>query len=98
MIIKDSRGICMTRGTYVQRHKQKKKEMDDTLHAVQAVKMVSMLALRNQGYGQIRLRRFSEEFNNIIYDVSHGRLSLSDIPDTIYDETGLSIKDMGLGE
>jgi hypothetical protein len=56
--------------------------------------MVSLLALRNQGWGESRLRRFSQAFNDIVEDVSNGHLTLTDIADTVYDETGLSMKEL----
>jgi hypothetical protein len=67
---------------------------EQTKHAVNAVKMVSLLALRDQGWGESRLRKFSNKFNDIVEDVSHGYLTLTDIADTIYDETGLSMKEL----
>lgn len=73
---------------------QRQLQDQQTIHAVNAVKMVTILALRNQGWGESRLRRFSEQFNTIVSDVSHERLTLTDIADTIYDETGLSMKDL----
>lgn len=75
---------------------RKDKENEETLFTLRAVKMVSILALRNQGWGHIRLKRFSEEFNDIVVDISQGRLSLTDIPDTIYDETDLTMRDLEL--
>jgi hypothetical protein len=65
---------------------------EETKHAVNAVKMVSLLVLRNQGWGESRLRRFSNQFNDVVEDVSHGHLTLTDIADTIYDETTLDYK------
>jgi hypothetical protein len=56
--------------------------------------MVSILALRNEGWGEARLKRFSDAFNAIVEDVSKGLLSLSDIPETIEKETGLSLKEL----
>jgi hypothetical protein len=64
---------------------------EETRHAVNAVKMVSILALRNIGWGEQRLRKFSNDFNAIVEDVSQGHLTLTDICDTIYDETGLDM-------
>lgn len=64
---------------------------EETLHAVNAVKFVSMLVLRNQGWGDVRIRRFSNQFNEIIEDISHERLSLTDVSDALYDETGLDM-------
>ena len=69
---------------------QRQLQDQQTVHAVNAVKMISILALRNQGWGESRLRRFSQQFNDIVEDVSNGHLSLTDISDTIYDETRLS--------
>ena len=67
---------------------------NETLHAVNAVKMVSLLVLRNQGWGGTRLLRFSEEFNSLVESVSQELLSLTDISDTLYDETGLKLSDL----
>lgn len=73
-----------------------KRQLQDqeTKHAVNAVKMVSLLVLRDQGWNQVRLRRFSNKFNEIVEDVSQGHLTLTDIADTIFDETGLDMKEL----
>lgn len=73
---------------------KKKEENQRTLHSIEAVKMVTLLVLRNQGWGHKRLKKFNEEWNTIIVDVSNGWLSLSDIADTIYDEVGLGLPDL----
>lgn len=78
------------------RQQKKKEESERTMHAIQAVQMVSFLTLRNQGWGEKRLLKFSDEFNEILADVSSGHLSLTDIADTIYDETGLRLVDLQL--
>lgn len=73
-----------------------KRQLQDseTLHAVNAVKMVSLLALRNEGWSTTRLKRFSDKFNEIVSDVSNEHLSLTDIMDTIFKETGLDLNDL----
>ena len=73
-----------------------KKAVDakNTLHAVEAVKMVTLLTLRNQGWGRKKLLRFNEEWNEILVNVSNGWLTLEDIADTIFDETGVSLPDL----
>jgi hypothetical protein len=75
---------------------QRRLQDEQTLHAVNAVKMVSILTLRNEGWGEKRLTKFSESFNEIVADVSSGLLSLSDIPDTIEKETGLTLKELAV--
>lgn len=72
--------------------RQRQLQDEQTLHAVNAVKFVSMLVLRNQGWGDVRIRRFSNQFNELIEDISHERLSLTDVADALYDETGLDMK------
>lgn len=74
--------------------RQRQLQDAQTMHAVNAVKMVSLLVLRNQGWGESRLRRFSEGFNDVVADISHEHLSLTDIADTIYDETGIRLDDL----
>lgn len=76
---------------------QRQLQDQQTVHAVNAVKMISILALRNAGYGEKRLQRFSEAFNTIVEDVSNEHLSLSDIGYIIEKETGLSITDLRVG-
>lgn len=73
---------------------QRQLQDQQTLHAVNAVKMISILALRNAGYGEKRLKKFSEDFNTIVADVSHEHLSLSDIAECIQNETGISLKEL----
>lgn len=69
-------------------------EIQKTLAAVNASKMIAILVLRNQGWGESRLRRFSEQFNDQVDSINRKYMSLSDIGDTIFDETGLSMKDL----
>ena len=59
-----------------------------------AVKMISLLVLRNRGFGSKRLVDFNNEFNEILGDVSEGRLSLTDILEVLQDETGLDLEDL----
>lgn len=73
---------------------QRQLQDERTLHAVNACKMVSVLTLRNQGWGETRIRRFNEQFNDILRKISNEDLSLSGICDTIYDETGLTQQDL----
>lgn len=74
--------------------RQRQLQDEQTIHAVNAVKFVSMLVLRNQGWGDTRIRRFSNQFNEIIEDISHERLSLTDVADALFDEVGLGMKDL----
>lgn len=82
----------------LEKKRKKEKEIEDnrTMHAIMAVKMASLLVLRNEGWGDVRLARFSEKFNTLVEDVSNGWLTLQDIADTIYDEVGLSTKDLSI--
>lgn len=76
--------------------RQRQLQDDQTLHAVNAVKFVAMLVLRNQGWGDVRIRRFSNQFNDIIEDISHERLSLTDVADVLFDETGLDMRTLSV--
>lgn len=79
------------------RHKIKKKQQRKdatTINSLAATKMISMLVLRNRGFGHSRLKKFSDEFNVILKDVSDGWLSLSDIFVTLEEETGLDLEDL----
>jgi hypothetical protein len=76
--------------------RQRQLQDEQTLHAVNAVKFVSMLVLRNQGWGDVRIRRFSQQFNELIEDISHERLSLTDVADTLHDEVGLDMKTLSV--
>ena len=79
------------------RHKFKKKRRRNdeiTLNSLAATKMISMLALRNRGFGHSRLKEFSDDFNEILQDVSDGRLSLTDILEVLKDETDLDSDDL----
>lgn len=82
--------------TKVLSRRQRQLQDEQTLHAVNAVKFVSMLVLRNQGWGDVRIRRFSNQFNDIIQDISHGHLTLTDVADALYDETGLDMKTLSV--
>lgn len=75
--------------------KRKRAKKDQkTMNSLIAVKMISLLVLRNRGFGTKRLVDFSNEFNEILGDVSDGRLSLSDIFVTLEEETGLNYEDL----
>ena len=75
--------------------KMKQRRRDETtLNSLAATKMISMLALRNKGFGHSRLKEFSDDFNVILQDVSDGRLGLTDILEVLKDETDLNIDDL----
>lgn len=79
------------------RHKFKKKQRrkdEITINSLAATKMISMLALRNKGFGHSRLKEFSDDFNVILQDISDGRLSLNDILEVLKDETSLDLEDL----
>ena len=75
--------------------KKKRRRNDEiTLNSLVATKMISMLVLRNRGFGHSRLKEFSDDFNEILQDVSDGRLSLTDILQVLKDETDLDLEDL----
>lgn len=74
-------------------NKRRRKD-ETTLNSLAATKMISMLALRNRGFGHSRLKEFSDDFNVILQDVSDDRLSLTDILDVLKDETDLNMEDL----
>lgn len=80
--------------SYHRRKQKKDKEALRTLQAMNAIKMASILVLRNKGWGAEELKDFSGEFNTVLGDVSNGWLSLSDIAETIEKETGLTLEDL----
>ena len=57
-------------------------------------KLVSVMILRDKGYGNKRIKEFSAEFNTLLQTVSEGYLTSADIADTIYEETGVSMDDL----
>ena len=73
---------------------ERRRKDEITLNSLAATKMISMLALRNRGFGHSRLKEFSDDFNEILIDVSDGRLSLNDILDVLKDETDLNMEDL----
>jgi len=85
-----------------ERAKKKQKKHDEVsplkyqqiINSLNAVKMASLLVLRNEGWGEKRLRRFSENFNDVLQDVSSGWLSLSDIWTILEEETGLTLEEL----
>ena len=80
----------------IRRKIKKKQQRKDqtTLNSLAATKMISMLALRNRGFGHSRLKEFSDDFNVILKDVSDGLLSLSDILEVLKEETDLDMEDL----
>lgn len=74
-------------------NKRRRKD-ETTLNSLAATKMISMLALRNKGFGHSRLKEFSDDFNVILQDVSDGRLGLTDILEVLKDETDLDLEDL----
>lgn len=77
---------------------QKKVAINQVLNIVESVKMISMYALRNQGYGEKRLSAFNEKFNEYMVDVSNGLFSLTDIAMVLEEETGLTLEDLKIRE
>lgn len=76
-------------GKKMREREQQLEQMENTMKAINASKMVAMLVLRNHGWGGTRLKRFSENFDEIMMDISAGRLSTGDIPAVLEEETGL---------
>lgn len=69
-------------------------EYRQVMNTLNAVKMASLLVLRDQGWGKVRIQRFSERFNEVLLNVSQGWLSLSDISDMLEDEIGLGLDEL----
>ena len=67
---------------------------EEIIRTVNAVKVISVLVLRNQGWADIRIRRFSQQFDDILDKVTNGRMTLSEIADIVHDETGLSLGEL----
>lgn len=70
------------------------RETQRTLQALDAVKMISLYVLRNQGYGKKRLMEFNDKWNGYLEDVSNGLFTLSDIAGVLKDECGIDVMDM----
>lgn len=66
----------------------------NTMNVTEAVKMITLYALRRQGWGKKRLKAFSDDWNESIMDVSNGWYSLTDIMETLAEETGLTMEDL----
>lgn len=77
-----------------QRSKKGMKETQRTLQALDAVKMISLYVLRNQGYGTKRLKEFNDKWNGYLEDISNGLFTLSDIAGVLKDECGIDVMDM----
>lgn len=81
--------------------KKARKETEDTirtLQALDAVKMLSLYVLRNNGWGKKRIAEFNDKWNEYAIDVSQGLFSLSDIAETLEKELGLSPHDLRIKE
>lgn len=74
----------------VENYKVSQLEYTQIMNTINAVKMASLLILRNQGWGETRILRFSDKFNEVLLDVSGGKLSLRDISEVLEEETGLT--------
>lgn len=70
------------------------KDMNRTLNSLEAVKMLSLYVLRNQGWGRDRLKRFNDKWNEYAVDIANGYFSLSDIAKVLEDECGLTLDDL----
>lgn len=75
---------------------QQRRDVYKMVQTLEASKMVSLYVLRNQGWGKDRLKRFSDKWNEYIADISNGWFSLSDIPQVLLEETGLTMDDLKL--
>ena len=76
--------------------KDQQKQISTMLNVLEAVRMVSLYVLRNQGYGRKRLLEFNDKFNEYAKDVGNGLFSLEDIAGVLAEETGLSLDDLKL--
>ena len=81
--------------------KKEIKKLEQTaqmLNTIEAVKMLSLYVLRNQGWGKKRLAEFNHKLNEYITDVSKASFSLSDIAQVLEEETGLTLEDLKIKE
>ncbi len=65
-----------------------------TMNMVEAVKMITLYTLRNQGWGNKRIKEFSDKWNEYLIQVMEGYFSLSDVEQVLKDETGLTMDDI----
>lgn len=59
--------------------------------AVEMLLMLSLLVLRNMGWGKTRLKRFKDDFQKQIKALEEGYISIQDITQMIYEETGFNV-------
>lgn len=63
-----------------------------TKEAVRVTQLFPLWILRNMGWGEKRLTRFLEEYADLIDSYNRGYLSLEDIANQLYEETGVKIE------
>ena len=60
--------------------------------AIIATLYLSLLSLRDEGWGKKRLERFSDEFMKKLEAIGTDHISIQDMIDTIKEETGYAIE------
>lgn len=63
-----------------------------TKEAVKVTQLFPVWVLRNQGWGEKRLKRFLEDYSDLIDSYNRGYLNLEDIATTLDEETGVRIE------
>lgn len=86
--------------TKKQRNKQKvtmtvkeleKTKENATKNAVQITQLFPLWVLRNQGWGEKRIRRFMDEYDELWDAYNRGYVSLVDIAQQLEKETGIRV-------
>lgn len=63
-----------------------------TKEAVRVTNLLPLWVLRNQGWSTVRLTRFLEEYADLLDSYNRGYVTLEDIANQLYEETGVKIE------
>lgn len=85
------------RGKYFNNNKirpvNNRRDVDKLIDATKkAFMLLSIMALRDTyGFGATRLERYLDKFNELTESYYRGYISVDDLADTIYKETGIKV-------
>lgn len=81
-------------GKYSEKRAAKLKHDLEVGELVERHKAISLFALRKEGWGNKRLLRFNDNWDNTLMDISRGNMTVEDILTTLNQETGITGGDL----
>lgn len=64
---------------------------------IEASKLIAMYVLRNEGWGESRLRKFNDKFNSYMNDIDDKWITIADIEGVLKEEVGIDFEEVKVG-